>query len=373
MTPFTLLIKPSGSQCNIDCEYCFYHHRAPEIGAGKQRMTQAVLEGLVRDYLRLGFPQSTFAWQGGEPALMGLDFFRRAVQLQEQYGRPGQQVGNALQTNGILLDEAWGQFLHDKKFLVGISIDGPEALHNHYRIDYAGGGTWDKVLRGIEICQRHDVEFNALVVINRVTADHPDEILDFFLEKEIRFLQFIPCVEQDPHSQSAADFCVTPEQYGEFLVRVFDRWLEIGPTTLSIRDFDSMVQYCITGRHSICTYAKQCDGYVVVEHSGDVYPCDFFVRPDMKVGNLTETPIAKLAASAAKREFARGKRKLNDKCLVCRHLEICRGGCPKDRMATGSKDWSTLSYFCESYLRFFDHAKPKLSQLAAQLNAQMRA
>jgi uncharacterized protein len=366
MQPFTLLIKPTGSDCNLDCSYCFYKHRAPEIGRGRQRMSDEVLEKLVRDYMELRFPVAGFAWQGGEPMLMGLDFYKKAVELQKKYGSPGQQVSNALQTNAILLNDDWCRFLHDCKFLVGISIDGPKELHDYYRKDFSGAGTFDKVVRAIDKCKEHGVEYNILVLLNNINADHPDKVFDFFVDMGVKYLQFIPCVELDLETGKVSDFSITPQQYGEFMCRTFDRWYDYGPQKLSIRDFDSILSQCVAGQHTICTFSKQCSQYIVVEHSGDCFPCDFFVEPAWRLGNIFETSIEKLAAGAKKRNFARAKQSLCNKCLLCRHLAVCRGGCMKDRTAL-DKDWSRESYFCESYRRFFDYAMPRFMQIAAKL------
>jgi uncharacterized protein len=405
MQPFTLLIKPSGSDCNVDCSYCFYKCRPTEIGHGRQRMSDEVLEKLVKDYMGLRFQMSGFAWQGGEPTLMGLDFFKRAVELQTRYGVAGQEVGNSLQTNAILLNNAdWCRFLAESKFLVGVSIDGPKELHDHYRLDLGGHGTWDRVMAAIERMKEFGVEYNTLTLVNRLTADHADEIFDFLIGLGIRYLQFIPCVEVAPQSGTIAEFSVTPKQYGDFLCRLFDRWLAFGPEKLSIRDFDSILTHCVGGRHTICTFDRQCSQYVVIEHSGDVFPCDFFVEPQWRLGNIFATPIEQLAACARKKEFARRKTNLANKCLVCRHLAICRGGCMKDRISRGegvpplrpagilparreeqgqdalaTKDkggppspqdnYGRESYFCESYRQFFDYALPRFLQVAAQIRS----
>jgi len=369
MQPFTLLIKPSGSDCNLDCKYCFYKDRAPEVGSGKQRMSDDVLEKLVKDYMELRFPVAGFSWQGGEPTLMGLDFYKKAVELQKKYGLPGQQVSNSLQTNAILLNDDWCRFLHDSKFLVGISIDGPRELHDYYRKDFSDAGTFDKVIRAIERCKEHKVEFNALILLNNKNAEYPDLLFDFFIEQSIKYLQFIPCVELDPATNGIADFSVTPQQYGQFMCRIFDRWYDHGPQNLSIRDFDSILSYCITGQHTICTFGKQCSQYIVIEHTGDCFPCDFFVEPKWRLGNIFETPMEKLAAGSVKRDFARAKQNLCNKCLLCRHLDVCRGGCMKDRIPFDKENFGRESYFCESYKRFFDYAMPKFLQIAAAINA----
>jgi len=369
MNSFTLLIKPSGSDCNLDCRYCFYKNRAPEIGQGKQRMSYEVLERLIKDYLKVKPPVASFAWQGGEPTLMGLDFYRKAVELQKRYGAAGQQVSNALQTNAILLDERWCRFLHDNKFLVGISIDGPKQLHDYYRVDHSGGGTFGKVMQAIENCRKYEVEFNTLTLLNDRNVEHPDRLFDFFIKNGIRYLQFIPCVELDGTTGDITDFSITPQQYGKFLCRIFDRWYDSGPESLSIRSFDSILSYCLGGKHTICTFDRQCSQYIVIEHNGDVFCCDFFVEPKWRLGNIFETPMEKLAASTRKRSFARAKQNLCNKCLLCRYLDICRGGCLKDRIVLDSQ-LARESYFCESYKQFFDYAMPRFMQMAAAINAE---
>jgi uncharacterized protein len=366
MEPFTLLIKPSGSDCNIDCKYCFYKARSPEFGQGRQRMNQHVLEVLVKGYMQLGFPVVGFAWQGGEPTLMGVDFFESAVQLQKEYGREGQQVSNTLQTNGLLLDERWCRFFHDNNFLLGISIDGPREFHDYYRVDHSGCGTFDRVIRAIENCRNHQVEFNALILLNNRNVEHTDELFDFLIGNDITYLQFIPCIETDPATGKPADFSITPNQYGDFLCRLFDRWYDYGTEKLNIREFDSLLTYLVMGSHTICTYSKQCAGFVVIEHTGDAFCCEFFVGPKWRLGNILETPLERLAVSANKRAFAREKQNLPGKCLVCRYLDICRGGCMKDRVRWND-NLNRESYFCEGYKQFFDYTMPRFMQIAAAI------
>jgi len=224
-------------------------------------------------------------------------------------------------------------------------------------------------MRAIENCKQYNVEYNTLTLLNDRNADHPDEVFDFLVGLGVKFVQFIPCVEVDPATGKIADFSITPKQYGEFLCRLFDRWFEYGPRNLSIRDFDSMLSYYVTGRHSICTFDRQCSQYIVIEHTGDAFCCDFFVEPKWRLGNIFETPIEQLAASSKKRAFARAKKNLCNKCLVCRHLAVCRGGCMKDRAPFDKENYGRESYFCESYKRFFEHAIPRFMQLAAEINA----
>ena len=362
MQPFSLLIKPTGPDCNIACEYCFYCRKKELFGTNKHRMSNEVMYRLVKEFLAVDMPVHSFAWQGGEPTLMGLDFYKSVVDTQIAYGK-GQTVSNALQTNGILLDDWWCEFLAEYKWLVGISLDGPKDYHDFYRKDYAGGGTFVKVLAGIDACKRHNVQYNILVLLNNKNAQSPDELFDFFTKEiGIDFLQFVPCVEVDSDGK-LTDFSVSSEQYGEFMCRIFDRWLENDPTKLSIRLFDSLLSYILTGNHTNCTFARKCSDYMVIEHNGDAYCCDFFVEPQWRLGNIMSTPMPELMNSQTKRTFSRSKNKLDTKCLICRYSSMCRGGCLKDRLAAGG-DFRNPSYLCEAYRRIFDYTLPKLTEVA---------
>lgn len=334
-------------------------------------MSEDVLVRLISDYLKLGFPSAEFAWQGGEPTLMGLEFFEKVVELQKKYGQAGQQILNSLQTNGILLDDEWCKFLHDNKFLAGISIDGPKEFHDYYRLDHSGAGTFDKVIAGLDKCKEHQVEFNTLTLLNAKNVEHPDTIFDFLVELGVKFIQFIPCVEIDPSTKKIADFSISAEQYGAFLCRIFELWSGYGYGKLSVRDFDSVLSYCISGRHSICTYDRRCSQYIVIEHTGDAFCCDFFVEPKWRLGNILETPIEKLASCKTKRDFARNKQNLSNKCLICRYMPICRGGCLKNRTGSNGYDFGKETFFCSSYKRFFDYSIPAFKQIAAKIRTEM--
>lgn len=365
--PFTLLIKPAGPDCNIACKYCFYACKSELFAGGAHRMNDETLEDLVKGYLECRLKQSSFAFQGGEPTLMGLDFYKHLVDLQEKYSSPGQMILNALQTNGILLDDQWAKFLAEHKFLTGISLDGPKKYHDIYRKDRAGNGTFDRVIEGIDTCRRNNAEYNILVLLNNINVQHPDELFDFFTGMGVEFLQFVPCVEKaedDPNK--AAAFSITPEEYGKFMNRIFDRWLDYGIRKLSVRLFDSMLSYLLGNRHTECTFGRQCADYIVVEHNGEAFCCDFYVTGDTRLGNIMQTLIGRLADNEIKRLFNRKKMEINNKCLICRYLEICRGGCPKDRaMLTGTH--KAPSYFCEGYKMFFAYALPRLRIIASDI------
>lgn len=367
MQPFSLLIKPAGPDCNLACPYCFYNSRADMFPPGSHRMNDDVLEKLIAGYMKLKPPTATFAFQGGEPTLMGLDFFKKVVDLQKKNSPPGQIIANALQTNAILLDDQWCQFLSEYKWLVGISLDGPKKYHDHYRRDKSGTGTFDQVIAAIETCRKHKVQFNILTLLNDQNVKYPDELFDFFVSLNIEYLQFVPCVERNPSTNKIAPYSISADDYGNFLCKIFDRWYEFGPKKISIRLFDSILNYLIHSKHSNCTFNRKCDDYVVIEHNGDLFCCDFFVSDEYKLGNIMENDIEDLIFGPKKRKFAQQKRDLNNKCLVCTHNSICRGGCLKHRTTATNAKFSNPSYFCTAYKQFFDHALSRLKQISADL------
>lgn len=327
-------------------------------------MSDEVLEKMTFEFLALNFSNSSFAWQGGEPTLMGLDFYKRVAELQKKYASPGQAVSNALQTNAVLLDDDWCKFLNEYNWLVGISLDGPKKYHDHYRLDHAANGTYDRVIKAIDCCKKNKVEFNVLVLLNDKNVQAPDELFDYFVGLDIKFLQFIPCIEAPEGPGKIADFSITPKQYSDFIRRIFDRWLEFGPEKISIRLFDSIMNYSLSGCHTNCTFDKRCNQYIVIEHNGQAYPCDFFVELRYSLGNIMDTNIKDLFNSPVKKDFAKTKKDLSNKCLICRHNNYCRGGCLKDRIVLNNK-LNDPSYFCQAYKDIFTYIMPKLTELAA--------
>lgn len=367
--PFTLLVKPAGPDCNLACRYCFYTPKKALFPDSACRMSEAVLETLCRQYLRLRFPVNAFAWQGGEPTLMGLDFYKQAVRFQAQYRTEEQSVQNTFQTNAVLINDDWCRFFAENNFLLGISLDGPQDIHDFYRKDHAGRGTYTRVLQAIERCRKASVEFNILVLLNDRNISRPDLLFDFFTAQGFGFLQFVPCLEPDPENPDRpAPWSITPEQYGRFLCRFFDRWRDGWTKKLSIRTFDNFLNVLAGGPPAECTFARLCSDYIVIEHDGSAYCCDFFVTPQTRLGNLLQTPLDQLAASPVKQDFIRRKRRIADACLVCRYLDLCGGGCLKDRLLfTGTE--RTPSFFCRAYKMFLDHALPHFQALAAALTA----
>lgn len=358
----TVLVKPAGPDCNLRCNYCFYRQKSGMFAGKAHRMSDRVLDTLVREVMRLGV--CSFSWQGGEPTVLGIDFFRKAVELEIKHAIPGSTVSNALQTNGVLLDARWARFLAEYKFLVGLSVDGPARLHDHYRRDANGKSTHSRVMNAARILRDHGVEFNALALINDANVKEPDAVYDFLLSNEIHFMQFVPCVEPGGKG-TPAPFSISPEDYGEFLVRVFDRWVSDFPS-VSIRDFDDLLMRQLGMQPGTCTVSDRCGDYVVVEHNGDVFACDFFVVAKWRLGNILETPLDEIVASEKLEEFARGKSKLGQTCLRCPFLEQCYGGCQKHRIVLGG-DLTEPSYFCKAYRRLFAHAKPVLPEVAERV------
>ncbi len=360
----SLLIKPAGPDCNLACEYCFYTpKRALYPREKRHRMKRQVAEEMIRQYLAMSPREATFAWQGGEPTLMGLDFFRLVVALQMKHGRSGQVVANALQTNGTLLDDEWARFLLRYQFLVGISIDGPPEVHDKWRVDFGGGPTLAKVLAGLRALQRAGVDHNALTMLTSHNADKARLIWEFLREQGIDFLQFIPCLERDPATGEMSQYSVTPQQWGEFMCEIFDLWSAPECPETYVRLFNDLVEIYAGGEGPSCMLKERCGEYVVIEHNGDVYACDFFVDPEHYAGNIMKIPLAELVASAKLEEFALAKGKAGPECQTCPWWGQCFGGCPKDRIyACGHTECAT--YLCEGYRMLFAHADGRLRELA---------
>jgi uncharacterized protein len=324
-------------------------------------MSNDVLRELVSQLMSLSFERVSFCWQGGEPTLAGLDFFRQAVKYQNGLCVTGQVVENSLQTNGVLINEEWARFLSRYKFLVGVSLDGSPELHNHYRKDHGGGPSYERVMKGIEWLRHYNVDFNILVLLNDRNIQHPRELYKFFFDQGFRYLQFIPCVERSAETGEIAQYSVTAEQYGRFLCEVFDEWVGKGIPTVYMRDFEDVLISYVTGETSSCVFSRDCGKYVVVEHNGDVYPCDFFVEQESLLGNIMKNSLEEIVDSPKFVEFSLRKRQMATKCKGCKWLEYCNGGCPKHWIQLGLDH----NFFCQSYQMLFEHAHEKFLELKA--------
>lgn len=363
MRPFSLLIKPTGADCNLRCAYCFYLEKSglyPETK--KHRMSRDVLDRLVSSYMATEQPIHTFAWQGGEPTLMGVDFFRTVTDLQQRYGRSGDTVANGLQTNATLIDDELAEHLARFKFLVGCSLDGPASLHDAYRCTVHGSPTHAAVMRGIETLRRHGVTFNILVLVSSANVGHAKAVYRYLLDHGFDHHQYIPCVEFDDAGKPEP-YTITGEQWGRFLCELFDEWHGNGAGCVSVRNFDVLLLKLAHDQEAVCTMGRDCRQYFVVEHNGDLYPCDFFVQDRLRLGNIRQTSWAEALESRIYHDFGVQKSQWNEACDSCEHLSLCHGDCLKHRNNAGDGP-TTLSWLCPGLKTFFSHTKDRLVEMS---------
>ena len=387
-TSFHILAKPIGPICNLDCKYCFYLEKE-NLYAGRQgwAMPDDVLEAYVRQYIESqDAGEIEFAWQGGEPTLLHVEYFRRVVSLQKKYAN-GKRISNCFQTNGILLNDEWGRFLSENAFLVGVSIDGPREVHDAYRVDKGGHPTFDRVMRGIEVLKSHKVEFNTLTTVHRRNSRHGVEVYRFLREIGSGFLQFIPIVERatatpteeglklvKPGSASKArvtDWSVEPKQFGKFLCGIFDEWVRNDVGRIFVQLFDVSLEIWIGRLASLCVFRPTCGTAMAIEHNGDLYSCDHFVYGENRLGNIMETPLGELAASPQQTKFGVDKAGMLPKyCRECDVRFACNGECPKHRFARTPDGEEGLNYLCAAYKAFFHHVDPYMRFMANELRNQ---
>jgi uncharacterized protein len=372
---FHVMAKPTGSACNLNCDYCFFLKKGMLYPDSNFRMADEVQEAYLRQLFEAHqVPQVTVAWQGGEPTLMGLDFFRRSMELEKKYAKPGTRIENTFQTNGILLNEEWCNFFHENNFLIGLSMDGPKDLHDTFRKDKAGRGTFDRVLKAARLLQKHRVEFNILCTVNRRNANHPLEVYRFFRDDlKANYLQFIPIVERiNDNGQTGfqqgnrvTDRSVRPEQWGRFLIKIFDEWVKKDVGRTFVINFDGALAGWLNMAGTVCIFGPACGGGMALEHNGDLYSCDHFVEPDHFLGNILKTPMADLVASAKQRKFGQDKKDtLPRYCRQCKVLHICNGECPKNRFLKTPDGEPGLNYLCQGYKAFFQHADQPMRMMA---------
>jgi uncharacterized protein len=384
---FHIMTKPIGPICNLDCKYCFYLEKENLYPDTRRwAMPADVLERYIEEYIAAQPGDEVhFAWQGGEPTLRGVDFFRAVVTLEQKHAG-GKSIHNALQTNGTLIDDEWGRFLAEQKFLVGVSIDGPRELHDHYRVDKGQAPTFDRVMRGINKLKEHCVDFNTLTVVNRQNSQFPLEVYRFLKEIGSGFMQFIPVVERraaEPdgdglvliqpsfaHAAEVTEWSVEPLAYGRFLAQIFDEWVkkDVGRTFVQL--FDVALESWMGMEASLCVFRKTCGSALAMEHGGDLYSCDHFVYPENKLGNVMETTLVEMVGSARQKKFGQDKRDtLPRMCRECDVRFACNGECPKHRFATTPDGERGLNYLCAGYKHFFHHIDPHMRFMAAELRA----
>ena len=392
---FHLLAKPTGAICNLDCAYCFFLSKEMLYPGSRFRMADEMLETYLRQMIEAHqTPEVAVAWQGGEPLLMGLDFFERSITIAQKYCKPGMTIAYTIQTNGTLIDDAWAAFFKAHNFLVGISIDGPRAMHDAYRVDKGAQPTFDRVMRGLSMLQKHGVEYNTLTTLHHANADHPAEVYRFLRDEcGSHFLQFIPIIERvgeadaeragtplrsaqpapgqvgdrqwtswrdrplyTQEGEYVTDRSVTAEQYGTFLIGIFEEWVRRDVGTVYVQMFDVALANWYGEPSGLCVHSKTCGLALAIEHNGDLYSCDHFVEPAYRLGNIIETPMIELIASSQQTQFGQDKfTTLPRACLECDVRFACHGGCPKDRFILAPDGQPGLNYLCAGYKRFFHH------------------
>jgi uncharacterized protein len=394
---FSLLTKPTGAVCNLACEYCFYLSKDQLYEGSSFRMTDEVLKSYLKQYLQSQTdPEISVAWQGGEPTLMGLDFFKRSVELVNTYKKPGQQVNYTLQTNGTLLDEEWCTFFKKNNFLIGLSLDGTRPMHDAYRLNKGGAGTYDKVIRAWELLKKYKVDTNILCTIHAANASHPLKLYRFFRDTlQAEYIQLIPIVERIQTStdleaineihrplhekrplyvqqgSQVSPRSVQPDQFGDFMIAIFDEWVQHDVGRVFIQTFDTALASWYGLPASVCIFQEVCGTAIVLEHNGDLYSCDHFVEPDYRLGNILETSLTDLASSTQQLKFGQDKLdRLPDYCRSCDVLFACHGECPRNRFITtpdGKEE--ELNYLCSGYKRFFHHIDQPMRIMAGLLRA----
>ncbi|MDO4928670.1 MAG: anaerobic sulfatase maturase [Corynebacterium sp.] len=391
--PFSVVTKPTGAACNLECEYCFFLSKELLYDDKRQRMSQEGLERYIQTFLA-SQPDGpvTMLWQGGEPTLRGLDFFKAMVRLVEQYRRPEQIVSHSLQTNATLINEDWATFFAENNFLVGVSFDGPQYLHDVYRVNKGHRGTYAMVERGWRILQEHNVDLNILCTVSASNQDHPEEVYTHFRDVlGARYMQFIPIVERvnqenlaraelgwtksellyQQHGTNVTSRTVDPTKYGAFLSRIFDAWARTDIGEVFVQDFDSALS-ALFSQATVCVHAPECGNNFAMEFNGDVYACDHWVEPDYLLGNIQETNFNELAQTQRMQEFSlKKKAELTEQCLRCPVRNFCNGGCPKDRFVDSVDGQPRHNYLCPGYYTFFTHAEPTLRRLAHYIQAGM--
>jgi len=375
--PFNLITKPIGPICNLRCEYCYYLEKE-ELYPDKQSrsafvMTDKVLKSFIRQYIQCqppGMEEVTFIWQGGEPTLLGVDFFQKVRTYQRLFRRPGMKISNSLQTNGTLMTDELAGFLADEDFLVGISIDGPEKLHNRYRKDREGKGTFSQVMKGLELLKKHNIDFNTLTVVQEDNGQHPSEVYQFLKEIGSTYYQFIPIVEPVGRENTVSSRSVSAQVWGEFLIGIFDKWIVEDIGKIFISHFDMMLALHAGYPSTFCVHSRTCGKALAMEHNGDLYSCDHFVYPQYKLGNILHTGMVTSYESLQQEKFGQSKfDSLPLECLECKFLGFCYGGCPKNRILEGTG--AHLNWLCAGYKEFYRHTFLPFTAMKKALDNQV--
>lgn len=369
MPPISVMMKPSSGMCNMSCDYCFYCDESKKREQESYGfMSEETLKNVIRKTILKAEGSISYAFQGGEPTLRGLDFFRKAIAYQKQYNKKGIRVFNALQTNGYALDEDWCRFLREQHFLVGVSVDGTEEVHNAYRHDKNGGPTYERVMRSIEMLEHYGVDYNILTVVNNRVAEKIGEIYDAYRQRGWHYQQYIACLDPLGEERGRAEYALQPRQYGQFLIKLFDLWYEDWKKGQqpNIRQFENYVGILVGYQPESCEQRGVCGIQNVVEADGSVYPCDFYMLDQYRLGNFNENRMDEINARRQQMGFVEHSRKLSEECRNCEYLKLCRGGCRRNREYREQTD-TYHNYFCEGYRMFFDACMGRMKEIAGKV------
>ncbi len=367
---FQVFAKPVGGSCNLDCRYCYYLDKTQMYQASPSfLMPDIILEEYISQHIEASSePVIRFSWHGGEPTLAGVDYYRRIREIQRRHNPPGRLILNGMQTNGTLLDDEWGGFLAEEGFFMGLSLDGPQELHDVFRLDRQGRPTFSRVMRGLEILRKHRIHPDILCVVNAENVEYPLKVYRFFKEIGADYITFLPLVEEQPGTASGASpGSVSAESWGEFLCAVFDEWVGNDIGRIKVQIFEEAARTAFGQEHSLCIFRPVCGDIPVIEHNGDFYSCDHFVDGGHHLGNIIETPLVEMLESPAQRAFGRAKlESLPRWCRDCEVLEMCNGECPKNRFIKTPDGEGGLNYLCSGYRRFFNHCRPFVEEVAEE-------
>lgn len=367
----SVMWKTVSEACNLACDYCYYSTCGGMPGK-INRIDSTILEKFIKEYMERSKGVATFAWQGGEPLLAGHDFFEEVVTLQATYAPKNTIISNSLQTNGTLLNDKWASFLKAYQFLVGVSLDGPKEIHDARRVDSRGQGSFDRVMKGIGYLRRHQVDFNILTVVHKGNVGKAAEMMRFYESEGFDFVQFIPCMDfraQEINRPGVYD--ITPEEYGRFLCEAFDYWYNDGEPRTSIRFFDDMLSVYVNREANLCVHRAACPQTIILEQNGDAFPCDFFIHPDWKIGNVGTDSIDEILSHPLYDTFLKMKPTLPDPCKTCEWKSLCHGGCPRNRKWSADRSTSEVDYFCSSYKQIYSYADERMKELGNNVRSRL--
>lgn len=368
----SVMWKTVSEDCNLACDYCYYSTCGGKPGKKINRIESPILEKFIREYMEKSHGAATFAWQGGEPLLAGLDFFEEVVTLQAKHAPKHTMISNTLQTNGTLINDKWATFFKTYNFLIGVSLDGPKEIHDARRVDSLGQGSFDRVMRGIEHLRAHQVDFNILTVVHKGNVGKAAEMMRFFEAEGFNYVQFLPCMDfRSQQINHPGVYDITPEEYGNFLCEAFDYWYNEGEPRSSIRFFDEMLNIYVNREAGLCIHRATCPQTIILEQNGDAFPCDFFIHPDWKVGNVATHSIDEILDHPLFDKFLKMKPTLPEPCTTCDWKKLCHGGCPRNRKWGTDLATSEVDYFCESYKQIYSYADERMKKLGDTIRGRL--